>query len=866
MNRFYGLSSNFLAARSMAPKLCLCFAVAVFVFASSPSKTLAAQAVPMGVIDSLTNLSSEERDKLLREYGVTQPDTDSPAESDGVGEPGTPLEPIETPIDDTTTSKSLGSRELERYGMHVFDKDVSTFAPVDNAPVPEGYLLGPGDSVNISLYGKEPSRQTLKIDREGTISFPRIGSITLAGLKFGEAKQLIEESVERQMIGNDVAVSMGRLRSINVFMAGEVRAPGNYSVSALSMLTQALYVSGGITDIGSLRNIEVRRGGRAVAKFDLYDLMLKGDSQGDTRLMSGDVVFVPTVQRLVTVSGPVRRPGVYEIASDETLGDLLEMAGGIGRRGFMQTARLVRHNIGDSLPVLINLDLTNTDQLHSTLVDGDFIQIDWIASRPRNAISIQGAVARPGVYAWVPGCRISTFIRDLDADLLPFSDLSSGIIVRRRADLFEIDVIGFDPNGVIGDPGSALDPQLRPLDELIFFGVPGVADSDPLSIETDTLTEGGEPGTLDRRELLAPVVARLKAQASPTESAPVINVVGAVRAPGEYPLLKGRKLWDVLDLAGGLEDDAFLENIEVLRVESTDGQSAATRIINLSLLGSAPQARSFTLASRDAVIINRIPNWTPSDSIELSGKVVFPGTYLIRNGETLGSVIKRAGGIAQDGFVEGAVFTRPSVKELEDRQLRSLVNAIARHRAARVLTSEAAQEGSQRFNTSGAGMDNDDSALTRSILTIETEGRLLIRLEQIVKGDLAADVELQGGDALWVPPRTNSIAVVGEVNRPGSFHYEGGVRIRDYIELAAGLTDRADAKSIYLVRANGEVVVNLYALKRRFTSFRSVSRIKEGDTIVVPINQGYALPLDKYRQLSSVVFQTLASVAALMSL
>ena len=217
---------------------------------------------------------------------------------------------------------------LERYGVSLFDRDVSTFAPTDDALVPDEYRLGVGDQLVVQLFGKENATYTLSVGRDGSINFPKLGAITVSGLTFEDSRALIDTRVEQQLIGVEAVVTLGRLRAIGVFMAGEVRVPGAYSVSALTTVTQALFQAGGVTDIGSLRGIQVRRAGRDSTTFDVYDLLMRGDPSGDIRLQSGDVLFVPTIDSVVEVRGEVRRPMAYELAGGETVADLIQMAGG----------------------------------------------------------------------------------------------------------------------------------------------------------------------------------------------------------------------------------------------------------------------------------------------------------------------------------------------------------------------------------------------------------------------------------------------------------------------------------------------------------------------------------------------------------
>ena len=852
-------------------------------------------------VQRIKNLPRDKQLELARRYGI---DPGSIADSENlIGSDDNEseftrdetLSPVKTIFVDE--SESIDDRNvLPRYGAHLFDKNVSTFAPIDNVPVPQGYLLGPGDTLKILLYGKEQSDFILTIDREGNISFPRLGAISLAGLRFPEAKQLIERRVTDQMIGTAVVVSMGQLRSINVFMAGDIRTPGSYSISALSTLTQALYLAGGTTKIGSHRDIQVRRQGELASQFDLYDLLLDGDPSGDIRMLSGDVIFVPVANVLVDIQGAVRRPGKYELLSGETLGDLISMAGGIDSHGFRRNARLTRYN-NLSLPELHEINLTKKDQFELRLMDGDEIEIESISSRPSNAIRLSGAIARPGIYAWSADSRLSDLIQDPDADLLENTDLKAGLIVRRRNDRLDIDVIGFSPLEVIRNPKSELDPELNSFDEILFFSIPqsedenflgqnpwdvsnersrtetngDVESEDMLSNSSENLNSTNPEGEIesssgDRIELLVPIVSRLKSQAGFLEEAAIVSIYGAVREPGEYPLLRNGTLQQLIDLAGGLSDGAYLESIEIRRIESIAGSQAQVEVFEVKLTGDElNEGKDFELNSRDVVRINNIPDWSPTDSIEIQGEVTFPGTFLITPGETLVSVLRRAGGLTQDAFAAGAHFTRLTILEAERQQLRALANSIVRSEATKQLTSEGGDSSFSALPQTPAS----NQGMLQTLLSIETEGRLVIDLESMIENgiDSQYDIELQSGDVLNVPQKTNAVTVVGEVNRPGSFTYQEFLSYEDYLSLAAGITDRSDRKRIYIVKANGRVVFPSSQSTAKWFEFASSEiEIQTGDTIVVPINQQFQLPLSRYREISTVVFQSIVSIASLLTL
>ena len=571
---------------------------------------------------------------------------------------------IEAATPDKT--EEVEERARTRYGRTLFSRDVSTFAPTDDAPVPESYRLGVGDQLVVQLFGKENDQLNLQIGRSGDISFPKLGSITLSGLTFEDARDLIKTRVEQQLIGVDAVVSMGRLRAINVFMAGEVAVPGAYSVSALTTVTQALFQAGGVTDIGSLRSIQVRRAGSVVATFDTYDLLMKGDVSDDIRLQSGDVVFVPPYTGVIDVEGELKRPMVYELVGGETLGDVLAMAGSFTRDAYPGLSILTRQSDALGLPQASTIDLSDKNQLSLAAQDGDTLVVPKVGDLVANSVVLRGAVTRPGSYGWLSGMRVSDLVSDARRDLARDADLGLGMIVRQKNALLDIEVISFDLAAVIASPNSDSDPVLKEFDEVLVF-----------SLVTADLTDADADAS--RQALLGPVIEKLSSQARQGEPVQTVSVSGAVRAPGTYPLIAGATVETLINAAGGLNDSAFLEAAELRRLtERSDGQVAASyRDVNVA---KGRSGNTIILQSRDHLTVRDIPDWSPTDSIVVEGEVKFPGEYRIRKGETLSDVIERAGGFTDNASPESAVFTRERrLPRLKPDELPNLLEIFRRH-------------------------------------------------------------------------------------------------------------------------------------------------------------------------------------------
>lgn len=867
--------------------------------------------VPPAMLEQLKEMSPSQQAALARQYGFDLPGggLSSSAEASKIGQPAEELGL------DARVQQRLAKQEmrrlfssddsdevsqvppLQRFGIELFDREITTFSPVDDMPAPDGYQIGPGDSINLYLYGNEDLDARLFVSREGQLILPRLGPIAVAGLTFEQVKEVIEAKVKSQLVATKAVVSLGNLRAINVFLAGDVVAPGSYSVSGLSTVLQVLYAGGGISEIGSLRNIQVKRRGELIAKLDAYDILLRGDTSGDIRLASGDTVFVATAQRLVSIEGEVKRPGIYEVLPSDSLGDLLKMSGGMGARGYSRSASIERRVPGQSSVTRVKVALDDSEDLSRTLFDGDRLVVAAINEEINNEVVLSGAIARPGGYAWFDGQRVSDLLGNIDEDLIPETDLSTALIVRRTGKGLDIETIAFDLGSAIEDKGGDADLLLRDRDELLVFALPYLnesyqdlldekaeaerledgekdeevelvlgPDGDELDVFrneylNEIMVEDDELEELrpyeDRLDLIEKVVLRLEAQAKSPSATKVIEVDGDVRLPGRYPLPLGGSLDSLLSLAGGYANSAYLDEAEVTRLRFDERGGVRVSTFKVKLQSS--EAQEFRLQPLDRVRVSRIPNWSYGEAVEISGSVVFPGEYPIAPGEMLSNVLSRAGGIAEDGFAGGAVLIKVEAKKREEEQLERLIASIQRN----VLAQSQTREEEPLGNTSDSQAELE---FLENVLEKEALGRVVIDLPAILAGDQSADIHLEAGDSLYVPAFNNTISVIGEVRQPGNFRYDKDRSVADYLDYAAGTTVRADNKGTYLVRANGSV----HRIERKksllaFTPER-LHELQPGDTIIVPVDEEYQPTLSRYKEVSTVVFQSIASLYPLFRL
>jgi protein involved in polysaccharide export with SLBB domain len=691
--------------------------------------------------------------------------------------------------------------------------------------VPADYVIGPGDTINIQLFGNENMEYFLPVSREGTISFPDIGPIGVSGLSFEEMRTLIQNRVEQQMIGVRANITLGELRSIQVFVLGDVIRPGSYTVTGLAAISNALFESGGIRPIGSMRNIALRRDGNTVTTLDLYDFLLRGDTRSDVRVQAGDAIFVPPIGPTVAVSGAVRRPAIYEVKNEQTVADILALAGGLNSNANRSAVKLERvvPNRGTTVE---DIDL-GTSEARTVVRDGDVLRVLPNLDQLERSVRLSGNVYQPGPFQWFEGMRLSDLIPSPEV-VKRMSDLNYVLIRREIAPNVDIEILSADLQRAWQQPATAANVPLQARDTVYVFSI--------------------EEG---RQDVVTVLVGELEAQTPPNTPIPLARIGGQVRAPGEYPLEPGMRVSDLLRAGGGMRDAAYATDAELTRYEVIDGEYRETELVTVNLAGllRGDQTADLTLAPYDFLSIKEVSRWRGEESVTLGGEVTFPGTYPIRRGETLSSVLERAGGLTDLAFPEGSVFTRVELREREQRQIELLAARIERDIAALSVTDP------QSASTITAGQ-----ALASQLRNSVPTGRWAIRLDEIVAGRQEADIVLKDGDVLMVPDQRQEVTVLGEVQYAASHVFDRALSRDDYIDRSGGLSQRADKKRIYVVRANGEVVANRGGA---WFSRDSGGEIRSGDSIVVPLDVDQ--PLLRWGAITQIIYNLALGAAAVAS-
>jgi polysaccharide biosynthesis/export protein len=698
-----------------------------------------------------------------------------------------------------------GKDALKPFGYDLFDNSLASFLPMLNLPVPADYVMGPGDVLQVQLFGTKNESMYLPVNRDGRVAFPQLGPVQVAGLRYSAVKDEIESRVARQMIGQRANVSMGETRTINIFVLGSAKYPGSYTVSGLATVTTALFAAGGIQQIGSLRSIQVKRQGELVRTFDLYDLLMRGDSTNDIKLLPGDVVFIPPVGPTVALDGEAQRPAIYELKGDESVASLIAMGGGLTPNADATGAALIRV---DAQQRRVVLDVNPSAPLAAALLlrNGDALHVARLRPQLDSGVILQGYVYRSKYVAWHDGLRISEVIPSID-ELKRDADQHYLLIRRELPPNRTVAVLSADLAAALRAPGSAADVTLLPRDTITVFDLQTSREHD-----------------------IQPLMNELRLQSNLGQPTEIVHVDGRVKVPGDYPLEPGMRISDLLRAGGSLDPAAYGVRAELSRFTVENGTERDTQVLSIDLaaIRSGDHSADIPLQAFDRLSIKQVSGWAEQDQVTLRGEVRFPGTYTIQPGETLHSVVNRAGGLTEFAFVEGSIFTRRELKMREQEQLDRLAVRLRTEIAEVALMGVRAQQGGAPSAISVG------ETLLHQLTDAKAVGRLVIDLKGVLrtKPGSSDDVILRNGDELIVPKQRQEVMVLGEVQDPTSHLYKRRMVRDDYIDQSGGPTRQADRKRIYVVRADGSVDSG----SRGWFHDGSSVDIHPGDAIVVPLD------------------------------
>jgi polysaccharide export outer membrane protein len=741
---------------------------------------------------------------------------------------------------------------LPIFGADLFSDLSAPFAPIDRTPVTSDYVVGPGDQLLIRVWGQVNFNAHATVDRTGNIYVPQVGNVEVAGLHFEQLDGYLKKQFGRVFRNFDLSVNMGQLRSIQIYVVGNAQRPGSYTLSSLSTLVNALFSSGGPSPQGSMRRIELKRGGQIVTTFDLYDLLVKGDKSHDAPLLPGDVIYIPPVGTQVAVAGSVHMPAIYELKGTETAGQAIEMAGGLATMASKQEAQLDRTSLqGARKTVQLALD---TAGLQTQMRDGDILRIPSMVQRFDNTVTLRGNVANPGRYRWSSGMRVLDLIPDQDALE------TRGYWERRIA---------------LGLPAL----EYTPLFSAYHANLPNSSEEPAQPGQTNS----NEPKNYTTGTSLADTEAAQQrassSQPSSAQSAKPSSATDLTAAPTD--ITSGQQL-RYYPPGERFSQGQFPIKNEILRtapsidwsyavIERTNPHSLATSLVPFSL-GQAVldhnASQNLELEPGDIVTIFstadiHVPQVQQVKYVRLEGEVVHAGIYSVEPGETLRDVVRRAGGLTPNAYLYGSEFLRESTQRIQQARLNDYVNSLERD----IQLSSANASGSIVNPTGASALGTSIQSQRDLIATLRkmrATGRIVLSLTPYSDGIASLpDLSLQDGDRFIVPVVPATVNVVGAVYDQNSFLYRRGEHLGDYLRIAGGSTRNADKRHEFVIRADGSVVSKQTAGGTLFAGGFASKLSYPGDTVVVPDNVSKTTILRNLTDYSQVLANFGVGVAAI---
>lgn len=795
--------------------------------------------------------------------------------------------PLDPPTEFQQMVANSTGKMLPIYGSKLFRTLPSTFAPVNQVPVTPDYVIGPNDELLIQSWGQVTLNGRFVVDRSGGIYIPQVGNVHVAGVRFDQLQAFLKSQMGKNFRNFDLNVNMGQLRSIQVFVVGQARRPGTWTLSSLSTLVNAVFATGGPAPQGSLRDIQLKRGGQTITRFDMYDLILDGDKSKDVALLPGDVIYIPPVGAQIAVAGSVHAPAIYELKPGETtsVGDALKLAAGLTNVASGDRLRLERvderHNrsindvpfndLGKSIP----------------LKDGDLLEVVAVANQYKDAVTLRGNVANPGRYAWKPGMRVKDLIPNKEALVtrdywLKRSQLGqpSMTYVPTCAPATPYGIPNLRYGVPIGEDGD--DPYWRnsSRNALLYPGLVGLpvvngtiatnlnsdgsqavsSNSPSLTTTNDgtVVTDGGldcgrqtgsrdyvpvtnDQGINSTSQVSAFSMQNASSNRMSSASASIGTTVSSASS-GQFLPKNDVKLG---------EPDI---NWSYAVVERQSKENLTTSLVPFNLgkvVLEGDESQDVELLPGDVVTIFSkadigVPQMQQTRFVRLEGEFASSGIYSVQPGETLRQLVKRAGGLTSEAYLYGAEFTRESTRRVQQQRLNEYVDQIALQ-ASTNATNSASRAISATDSAALTAQQSQTQNIVASLRNARATGRIVLELgPDATNIDKIPDLPLEDGDKFIVPRVPSTVSVDGAVYNQNSFLYDPHRRLGDYLRLAGGANRDADKSRAYVIRAGGSVISKQYSSSLRGNGFESV-RLYPGDTVVIPLN------LDKGKNLRLVV-------------
>jgi polysaccharide biosynthesis/export protein len=773
-------------------------------------------------------------------------------------------------------------RPPERFGSEVFRDGLRDprSVPMD-LPVGPDYVVGPGDSLSIDLWGGISTKLVRVVDRGGRVTLPEVGPLLVSGKSIGDVQLALQKAIGTEFRDTSADVSVSRLRTIRVYVVGEVEEPGAYDISSLSTAINALVAAGGATSRGSLRSLKHMRGREEIETIDAYDLLLNGVTPNAQKLENGDTLLVPPLGPQVTVTGMVRRPAIYELNGEKTVEDVLELAGGILPAAALQhveVQRLEAHETRTMLSLNLSPDSTASSQLAAFKVqDGDEIHIFPIAPYNEDTVYLQGHVLRPGRYSFRKGMKLKDIISSYK-DILPEPAAHYGEIIRLNPPDFHPSVVSFDLAAAMKDPADG--PSLQPLDTVRIFSrfdfepAPTVSVSGEVrkpgtyrtsgqaslrdavylaggltpdaGLNTAQLFRFNPDGTskifsVNLAEALNGNAAdnillqprdRLLIHKNTSDMTNTVEITGEVVKPGRYPYTGNMHVEDLIFAAGGLKRSADTTTADLTRYAASGGASEQMQI-SLASLNNGNATEDIPLHSGDVLAIRQIPGWTDiGASAKITGEVMHPSTYGIEPGERLSAALERAGGYTKEAYPYGAILMRRDVREMEAKDQEQLID---RMKVERMQLKDLPEGNPDQTAAKRNALAQTDSTLNQ-LSANPPIGRVVIHISSDIKRwkNTPADIPLRDGDVLLIPKKATVVVVNGQVFNPTAISAQPGKSAKWYLGQAGGLTPIADKKGVFVIRADGSVIAAKNNGGGWFLGDPLNASLRPGDVVIVP--------------------------------
>ncbi|WP_420839748.1 SLBB domain-containing protein [Aquiflexum gelatinilyticum] len=731
----------------------------------------------------------------------------------------------------------LTENEKKIFGFSLFRNNNLTFTPNLNIPTPQNYILGSGDQILVDIYGASQFEYDLKVNNEGLIFIPNVGPINVAGLTVEAATARLANTLSNIYSGlggpsanTFMQLRVGNIRSIQVSIVGEVFKPGNYTLSSFASVFNAIYASGGINKEGSFRNIRVYRNSKMVAEMDIYDFLVNGNQSENVRLEDNDVIMIPPFEKRVEITGPVKRPGLFEMKSDENLKDLIKFAGGFSNTAYQNIATVFRTTEKEFK--VENIDNQNFGNFIPK--SGDTFVFGELLDRYENRIQISGALLRPGTFALEEGMGINDLIKRAGG-LREDAFMNRAALYRTRND-FSLEMVTVNISEIVN--GNEEDITLKREDVLYI------------------------PSIYDLREEFYVIIS------------------GEVNNPGSFAFAENMSVSDLVFRAGGLKESATSSQIEIARRVKDDVSGKLAEIIHIDIdkeLKILGDDSNFTLTPFDHVIVRRSSGFQRSRFVSVEGEVYFPGEYaIVHANERISDLLKRAGGLNQFAYPKGATLIRrneffegPSENEIKSTNLIGVKSNLQRIKrdtteAEKILLNRI----DQKIEEKGGGISNKQGGLlidefrketieelvsendTLDFSIVKTQDMIGINLSEIIeKPGSEFDLILQEGDILSIPKQLQTVRMRGEVLFPTTARYREKGGFKSYISRAGGFTEKSRKKKSYVVYANGDV-----RRTSNFLFFKFYPKVEPGSEIIIPTKkEKEAMPLQAWLAISTTL-------------